>query len=342
MMRRPGMQAERDAGSVTRRFSTRSLPPRDRFEAWRSHIADTTDLSPAEASATDFPAESEQWSLGDIVFSRYRLSEAPERIWTHWPQSHRDDWCVVLAGPSGARAQGSLSFRALSKPFEGRGRDDEVLTVLLPRNRCVQETRELDSAHDRRIVPGMAALLADFLDSLARNLPAMTQAEADALAESTRMLVRACTVPSRDSIEAADAPINSLMLERARQIVRQNIALPGFGPTQLCRLLAVSRSKLYRLFEASGGVAAFIQRERLHLAMGLLSDQGELRSVNVIASEVGFADHSTFSRAFRREFGLSPSEAREMALARRLGGSAGPANASPASGDPASGDPARA
>ena len=319
MRRRPGTQAERDTSTVTRRFSTRIMPPRDRFEAWRSHIADTADLSIVGAPATDFPAESEQWSLGDIVFSRYLLSDAPERSWSHWPQSHRDDWCVVLAGPSGAVARGSLSCRSLSRPFEGRGRDNEVLTVLLPRNRGAQETSDLDSAHDRCIAPGMAAVLADFLDSLARNLPAMTQQEADAMAESTRMLVRACTAPSRDTLDAADAPLNSLMLERARQVVRQNIALPGFGPTQLCRLLAVSRSKLYRLFEPSGGVAAFIQRERLQLAMTRLSDQTEMRSVNVIAAEVGFADHSTFSRAFRREFGLSPSEAREMALARRLG-----------------------
>lgn len=319
MRRRSGTQAERETSAVARRFSTRNMPPCDRFEAWRSHIADTADLSPGKAAAADFPADSQQWSLGDIVFSRYQLSDAPERSWTHWPQSHRDDWCVVLAGPSGAVARGSLSFRSLSRPFEGRGRDDEVLTVLIPRNRSAQEANDLDSAHDRSIAPGMAALLADFLESLARNLPSMTQQDADALADPTRLLVRACTAPSRDTIEAADAPLSSLMLDRARQVVRQNIGLPGFGPTQLCRLLAVSRSKLYRLFEPSGGVAAFIQRERLQLAMSRLSDQTELRSVNVIASEVGFADHSTFSRAFRREFGLSPSEAREMALGRRLG-----------------------
>jgi AraC-like DNA-binding protein len=40
-------------------------------------------------------------------------------------------------------------------------------------------------------------------------------------------------------------------------------------------------------------------------------------SINVVANAVGYLDHSTFSRAFRREFGLSPSETREIALARR-------------------------
>ncbi len=313
-----GSLTDQGTSAATRRFSTRGLHPLDRFDAWRHHIADTADLAPVRGAENDFPADSQQWTLGDVLFSRYRLSDAPARRWTHWPKSHRDDWCVVLAGPSGAIAQGALSFRSLAQPFEGRGRDDEVLTVLLPRSRSAQETRDLDSAHGRQIAPPLAAILADFMASLARNLPAMTQAQADALAEPTRLLVRACTAPAPETLESIDAPLNSLMLERARHIVRQNIALPGFGPTQLCRALAVSRSKLYRLFEPSGGVAAFIQRERLQQAMAKLGDQGELRSVNIIASEVGFADHSTFSRAFRREFGVSPSEAREMALTSRL------------------------
>lgn len=171
---------------------------------------------------------------------------------------------------------------------------------------------------DERSETQMTAFLGEFLASLSRHLPAMTPAQADALAEPTRLLVQACTgsiAPARD----CEGAISMLMLERARQIVRQNLACKEFGPTQLCRLLAVSRSKLYRLFAPSGGVAAFIQRERLQHAMALLSDPGELRSVNMIAAEVGFSDHSTFSRAFRRTFGTSPSQARDRSVSRQLG-----------------------
>ena len=80
--------------------------------------------------------------------------------------------------------------------------------------------------------------------------------------------------------------------------------------------MAMSRSKLYRLFESSGGVAHFINRERLREAHYRLSSYRFARSIHAIGNEVGFADHSTFSRAFRREFGYSPTEARERGLIR--------------------------
>lgn len=165
--------------------------------------------------------------------------------------------------------------------------------------------------------PRMSAFLSEFLETLSRHLPAMSPAQAEALAGPARRLVEACTaapLPAGD----AESAIGLLVLERARQIVRQNLAVRQFGPAQLGRLLGVSRSKLYRLFEPGGGVAAFIQRERLNHAMALLTDPTENRSVNTIAAEVGFADHSTFSRAFRRAFGISPSEARDRSATGRL------------------------
>jgi AraC-like DNA-binding protein len=110
-------------------------------------------------------------------------------------------------------------------------------------------------------------------------------------------------------------PAAPLLLQCARQIVARNLAAPDLGPAKLGRELGMSRSKLYRLFEPVGGVAAFIQKERLRKAMELLNAGSEQRPICVIATEVGFPDHSTFSRAFRREFGVSPRDVRESAIA---------------------------
>jgi AraC-like DNA-binding protein len=78
----------------------------------------------------------------------------------------------------------------------------------------------------------------------------------------------------------------------------------------------MSRSHLYRLFEDAGGVARYIQRRRLHEAHAILSHPATTKPISLIAEELCFP--TSFSRAFKREFGCSPSEARFAAL----GGSA--------------------
>ena len=83
----------------------------------------------------------------------------------------------------------------------------------------------------------------------------------------------------------------------------------------LGRLVGMSRSNLYRLFEDTGGVARYIQRERLLEARAVLSDLATTQSISAIAEDFCFADASSFSRAFKREFGYSPSEVRSAALA---------------------------
>ena len=90
---------------------------------------------------------------------------------------------------------------------------------------------------------------------------------------------------------------------------------PDFGPDALRQLVAMSRSKLYRIFEGTGGVARFIQDERLSAARQRLADIGDRTSIRTLASEVGFLEHSTFSRAFKLRYGSSPTEFREMVSA---------------------------
>src|SRR5215472_2826247 len=80
-------------------------------------------------------------------------------------------------------------------------------------------------------------------------------------------------------------------------------------------LVVMSRSNLYRLFEDTGGIARYIRRERLLEARAVLSNLETTQTISEIAEEFCFADASSFSRAFKREFGCSPGDARSAALA---------------------------
>lgn len=59
-----------------------------------------------------------------------------------------------------------------------------------------------------------------------------------------------------------------------------------------------------------------IKQARLARIHALLSDPGQTRRIFEIANLFGFVSETHFSRAFRRSFGYSPSEARTMAAAQ--------------------------
>lgn len=299
-------------------FCTAGLQAKDQFDAWRSLHEDTIELLPTHGASAGFAAKFSSWRLGELVLTHVAYAQAPGRQWRHRPKSYLDHWCVVLArtrAPDGA-LQEELSFRSLALPFEGQAQDSEVITLYLPRDQRPIDEQRFDTAHGLDVSPDFAPLLIGYLDSLVRRLPHVTVEHAASLEMPTRALVAACIIPQSIYQEAARAPLGSVLIDRARTVVRQNMASPDFGPERLARLLAMSRSKLYRLFEHSGGVAHFINCERLREAHHRLSSQRETLSIHAIGNEVGFIDHSTFSRAFRREFGYSPTEAREQGLAR--------------------------
>ena len=79
-------------------------------------------------------------------------------------------------------------------------------------------------------------------------------------------------------------------------------------------MVGMSRSNLYRLFEDTGGIARYIQHQRLLEARAILAESASSQTVSMIAEDLCFADASGFSRAFKREFGYTPREARYSAL----------------------------
>jgi AraC-like DNA-binding protein len=185
---------------------------------------------------------------------------------------------------------------------------------------------EIDAAR------GPGALLAHHMLQLSEQIAQVPQDRLETLALATRALVemcmarpaiRSCAPAGCASSAGPNSGPNSGLIERARLGVRRNMASVEFGPAELARLLAMSRSKLYRLLLPEGGVAHFINRERLLQAQRELAAD-ETASIHAIAARVGYKDHSTFSRAFRRAFGATPSQARANGPIRLQGGEAQP------------------
>jgi DNA-binding response OmpR family regulator len=112
-------------------------------------------------------------------------------------------------------------------------------------------------------------------------------------------------------VQPGDIAITSAdeqFLKRAIATVEEGMGMPEFDVERLARALAMSRSSLYRQIQRVTGqsVNEFIRTLRLQRAAQLLT-QGQV-AVAEAAFQVGFLDPSYFSRCFKDQFGLSPSD----------------------------------
>ncbi len=101
-------------------------------------------------------------------------------------------------------------------------------------------------------------------------------------------------------------------LHEVQSLIQQRLESPRLSPALLAEELGISSRQLYRLFEASGdSVCRYILRERLSKAAQDLRDPVcAHRSITDIGSYWGFADSAHFSKAFKRQTGLTPSSYR--------------------------------
>ncbi len=96
-------------------------------------------------------------------------------------------------------------------------------------------------------------------------------------------------------------------LQEVIKTIHQELANPDFGPKQLAFKLHLSESQTYRKLKSitNTSTAVFIRSVRLKKAKEMLHDSD--KTISEIAYSVGFNDPSWFSRAFKEEFGFSPS-----------------------------------
>jgi AraC-like DNA-binding protein len=309
--------------------STSGLPPRHQFEAWRDLCVPYLDTGrPRAVDAAGFEARGTALPFGSFMHYHatlppYDYSRSQARI----RRDSLDHWIIAVCRRGTQRQRSGdaeITFRpgvpyvlTMAHAFEAvrEGAEIEWDSLFVARDAVPELEPMLSAALYAPLDGPTGRLLAAFLGSLrevADELKASDLPHLDAVAKS---VLAAAVNGCRDRVEGARPQMEHLHLARIKRLIRSNLAAATLGPARLCALGGLSRSALYRLFEPFGGVARYIQHERLLAAYRALTDPADRRSIAQMAEAVGFFEPSSFSRAFRAEFGVAPRELRAAALA---------------------------
>ncbi|MCK6542362.1 response regulator [bacterium] len=101
---------------------------------------------------------------------------------------------------------------------------------------------------------------------------------------------------------------DDLFLKELTQLIQSNLSDPEFSVEAISARLAMSRSQVYRKLVALTDTtpSELIRKLRLRKAKSLLESQAG--NVTQVAYDVGYTSLSHFTKAFRDEFGINPSD----------------------------------
>lgn len=309
-----------------RPFTSESYSEDDRLEAWRD-VLGAVGLQ-SQAASTGHATASRRNAEG-VVLARLA---AGSQIVSPRPDLADDVPIVLLPLEDGVTLRTSTGHQIVSVGH----------LLLLPRKgdwsvsfqremRAVVLSVTSEAFHGRRVgkpvlsevrvlAPGgFAEVVSRTLESAARNLEALSDAEwiavAQTLAELLPTFVRQLLAPTP---EAGGTATQAAILHRLCQTIERKLDDPDLTPARVAAIEGISERYLQKLFEGSGSsFTHYLRERRLQRTSAELSNPDEAHhSISEIAYRNGFSDSAHFSRAFRHRFGLSPREFRQQEIER--------------------------
>jgi AraC-like DNA-binding protein len=126
--------------------------------------------------------------------------------------------------------------------------------------------------------------------------------------------------PTADAVRAAEfGGVRAARLQAIKQSVAQRLGDFDLSVGQIAARLRVSPRYVQMLFESEGTTfSQYVLAERLARAHRMLQDPRFIaRNISEIAYQAGFGDLSNFNHAFRRRYGVTPSDVRADAVRAR-------------------------
>lgn len=183
------------------------------------------------------------------------------------------------------------------------------LQELLPRASRFTGT-VLDSRH------GIGAMLFSHVDNLARQMEVFTEDDQAAVRRATLELLGAAL---SHRVEVPQRGLAQRYLRQLQDYILRHLRDETLSPGSIAAANHMSPRYVHMLFAQSGtSVSAWIRQQRLERCRQALQSGAHQGSrVADIAYTWGFGDPSHFTRIFKQQYGISPSDCREEAARQR-------------------------
>ncbi len=219
---------------------------------------------------------------------------------------------VIQGGRSVPLEPGSAAISEANRPYSLRFEvPGKVLTLQVPRERLRRGERAIRATDARALDASSAPLfvLRHYLGSLLR-AGAATETDERLFADTAVNLLTALLgnptsrpVHRRSGTQAAEV----------RAFIAANGSDPEFSLDDAASSLRISRRYMEKLLSSDGeSPGEYLRSMRLSRAAALLR-RDQMSTVTDIAFSAGFRDVTTFIRAFRRAYGITPGRWRTQA-----------------------------
>lgn len=321
----PGAPTVAESGSgIWRVRSTREVAPRDRFDYCRafptaSHIERSLGAHDDFLAVFKYAATPDGIEYGDIAIdacvSRFgpggddayvdigMLNAGTMRI-----RHGRDQTLMLHAG------RGPVLFDA-SRPMTTYTSKSDVGYLRLPRAVVVAAIGGSAVPRGmavRALAPGiLTTQLGACLRGVASGSIQGTVAVVDAL-RTARALALVALANLRGSGHHWSGELDDALFVAACHQLAQHVANPRVTADAVAAALGCSRAQLYRLFAVRGErVVEHLRELRLRHAARLLRVEPDA-AIGTVATRCGYTEPIAFDRAFRRRFGMTPTDWRAL------------------------------
>lgn len=160
----------------------------------------------------------------------------------------------------------------------------------------------------------LTSLTNDYLRRLAADPDILTVAHGDLVGHPSIELVRAVIATHLSADKFGVEPLAATLQLRILEYARHHLSDPNLCADQIAAAHYLSVRHLYRVLAECGvSLADWIRTRRLEACRQEL-ERTSSTTIAAVARRNGFANMSSFSRAFRAEYGLSPGEWRDQCV----------------------------